>query len=71
MEGKLEWKRRRRRRSAQLLYDLEEKRRHWNLKEEARVRTVWRTCFGRGYNPFATQASKQWAQSQPVKPVYW
>jgi len=59
MEGKLEWKRRRGRRSTQLLDDLKEKRRHWNLKEEARDRTVWRTCFGRDYNPVATQAT-QW-----------
>ena len=40
---------RRGRRRKQLLDNLKEKRRYWNLKEEAPDRTVWRTRFGRGY----------------------
>jgi hypothetical protein len=30
----------------QLLDDLKDKRRHWELKEKALDRTLWRTCFG-------------------------
>jgi len=40
---------RRERRGKQLLDDLKEKISYWNLKEEARVRPVWRTRFGRNY----------------------
>jgi hypothetical protein len=36
------------RRHKQLLYHLEEKRRYWNLKEEALDRSLRRTGFGRG-----------------------
>jgi hypothetical protein len=39
------------RRCKQLLDDLKEKRGYWKLKEEALDRTVWRTCFWRGYGP--------------------
>jgi hypothetical protein len=35
----------------QLLDDLKETRRYWNLKEEAVDRTLWRTRFERGYGP--------------------
>ena len=38
-------------RSKQLLDDLQEKRRYWNLKEEAVDRVLWRPGFGRGYGP--------------------
>jgi len=38
-----------RKKSKQLLGDLEETRGHWKLKEEALDRTLWRTGFGRGY----------------------
>jgi hypothetical protein len=41
----------------QLLYDLKEKRRSWNLKEEALDRTVWSTRFVTGFGPVATQAT--------------
>jgi ribosomal 50S subunit-associated protein YjgA (DUF615 family) len=48
IEGIIEIMGRRGRRSKQLLDDLKEKRRYWKLKEEALVRTLWRTRFGRG-----------------------
>ena len=35
--------RRRKRRRRQLLFDLKEERRYWNLKHEALDRTLWRT----------------------------
>ena len=35
--------RRRKRRRRQLLVELKEKRRYWNLKQEALDRTLWRT----------------------------
>jgi hypothetical protein len=52
LEERIEMTGRRGRRHKQLLDDLKEKRRYWNLKEEALDRTLWRTCFGRGYGPF-------------------
>jgi hypothetical protein len=48
-EGEILGTRRRGRRHMQLLDDLKETRRYWNLKEEAQDRTLWRTQFGRGY----------------------
>jgi len=39
----------------QLLDDLKNKRKYYNLKEEALYCTVWRTRFGRGYEPIARQ----------------
>jgi hypothetical protein len=38
-------------RCKQVVEDLKEKRRHWNLKEKALGRTLWRTPFRRGYGP--------------------
>jgi hypothetical protein len=43
--------RRQRRRSEQLMCDLEEKRGYWRIKEEALDLTLWRTRFGTGYGP--------------------
>jgi hypothetical protein len=37
------------RRRMKLLDDLKEKRGYSHLKEEALDRTMWRTCFGRGF----------------------
>jgi hypothetical protein len=54
-EGKRERNRRRGRRCEQLLDDLKEKRRYWNLNEEALDPTLW-TGFGRGYGPVAREA---------------
>jgi hypothetical protein len=48
---------RRGRRRKRLLDDPKEKRRYWKLKEEALDRTVWRTCFGRGYEPIIRQTT--------------
>jgi hypothetical protein len=50
LEGRIEMTGRRVRRRKQLLDDLKEKRRYWELKEEELDRTVWRTRFGRGYD---------------------
>jgi hypothetical protein len=46
---------RRGRRLKQLQDDLKEKIRYWKLKEEALDRTLWRTRFGRGYEPVVRQ----------------
>jgi hypothetical protein len=37
------------RRRKQLLADLKKKRTYCNLKQKVLDRTLWRTCFGRGY----------------------
>jgi hypothetical protein len=58
LEGRTEMKGRRGRRRKQLLDDLKEKRRYWKLKGEALDRTVWRTCFGRGYGPVVRQTAE-------------
>jgi hypothetical protein len=47
LEGRAEITVRRGRRHKQLLDDLEEKRIHWKLKEEALDRTLWRTLWKR------------------------
>jgi hypothetical protein len=57
IEGKILGTRRRGRRRMQLLDDLKETRRYWNLKEEAQDRTLLRTQFGRGYRPVARQTN--------------
>jgi hypothetical protein len=49
---------RRGRRRKQLLDDLREKRRYWNLEKEALDRTLWRTRFGRGYRPVIRQTTE-------------
>ena len=48
MEGRIEVKKRLRRRHIHFLYDLKERRGHWKLKEEVSDGTVWRTRIGRG-----------------------
>jgi hypothetical protein len=48
IEGRIEVEEKRRRRRKQLLYDLEEMREYWKLKENALDRTLWRTGYGRG-----------------------
>jgi hypothetical protein len=58
LEGILEMMGRRGRRSKQLLDDLKEKIRYWKLTEEALVRTLWRTRFGRGYGPVVRQTTE-------------
>jgi hypothetical protein len=49
LEGRIDVAGRRERKCTQLLDELKEKRGYW--KEEALDRTVWRTLFGRGYEP--------------------
>jgi hypothetical protein len=49
---------RRGRRRKQILNDLKEKIRYWKLKEEALDRTLWRTCFARGYGPVVRQTTE-------------
>jgi hypothetical protein len=49
---------RRGRRRKQLPYDLKETRGYWNLKEEALDRSMWRTRFGRGYEPVVRQTAE-------------
>jgi hypothetical protein len=51
IEGKTEVMRIHGRRCKQLLDELKEIRRYWNLKEEAPDRSLWRTHFGKGYGP--------------------
>jgi len=46
---------RRGRRCKQLLGDLKEKRKYWNLKGEAPDRALWRTGCGRSYEPVTFQ----------------
>jgi hypothetical protein len=58
LEGRIEMTGRRGRRLKQLLDDLKEKRNYWKLKEEALDRTLWRTHFGRGYEPVVRQATE-------------
>jgi len=48
-EGNIEVMGVRGRRHKQLQDDLEEKRGHWKLKEDALDRALWRAVFGRGY----------------------
>jgi hypothetical protein len=43
-------------RSKQLLDDLKGVKGMWKLKEKALDRTLWRTCFGKGYGPVVRQA---------------
>jgi hypothetical protein len=56
--GSIEIMGRRGRRCKQLLDDLTEKRRYWELIEEALDCPVWRTCFGRGYGPVVRQTAE-------------
>jgi hypothetical protein len=46
------------RRRKQLPDNLKEKRRYWKLKAEALDRTLWRTRFGRGYEPVLRQTTE-------------
>jgi hypothetical protein len=49
---------RRERRRRKLLDDLKEWTGYSNLKEEALDRTMWMTCFGRGFGPVIRQTNK-------------
>jgi hypothetical protein len=52
IEVKIEGKRRRGRRSKELLDDLKERIRCWKLKDITLDSPVWRIPFGRVYRPF-------------------
>jgi len=54
-EGTVEVARRRGRRRKELLDHLKEKEGYWKLKD-APDSTLWRTLFGRGYEPVVRQA---------------
>jgi hypothetical protein len=41
-----------------LILAYKEKKRYWELKEEALDRTLWRTRFGRGYGPVVRQTTE-------------
>jgi len=49
---------RRGRRRRKPLDDLKERREYYHLKEEALDYTMWRACFGRGFEPVVRQTSK-------------
>ena len=51
IKGQIEVTRRRGRRRKKLLDDLKDRRGYCQLKEEALDRTMWRNCFGRGFEP--------------------
>jgi hypothetical protein len=59
IEAKVEGTRKRGRKCKQLLDDVEEKTKYWNLKEEALDGTLWRTRFGRGYEPVARRCMQR------------
>ena len=48
-----------RKKSRQLLEDLNETRGYWTLKEEVLERTLWRTRFGGGYGPVVGQTANE------------
>jgi hypothetical protein len=58
LEGRIELTGRRGRKRKQLLDDLKENKRYWKLKEEALDRNLWRTRFGRGYEPVIRQTTE-------------
>jgi hypothetical protein len=49
IEERIEVTGRRGRRPKVVLENLKEKRGYWKLQEEALDRSLWRTCFERGY----------------------
>ena len=57
-EGKIEGTGIRGRRLKQLLDNVAENRRYWNLKEEALDRTLWRTGFGGDCGPVVRQTAE-------------
>jgi hypothetical protein len=58
MEGRITVTRRRRRRHKQPLDDLKETRKYRELTEEALDLTLWRTGFGKGYEPLVRQTTE-------------
>jgi hypothetical protein len=64
IEGKIYVTERRKRRCKQLLDDPKGKKECCKLKEEALDRTLWRTCFGRGFRPVVRRTAK-WMNKLP------
>jgi hypothetical protein len=58
IKGVIEMTGRRGRRCRKLLDDLKEGKGYSHLKEEALDRTMWRSCFGRGFGPVVRQTAK-------------
>ena len=58
IKGQIEVTRRRGRRRKKLLDDLKERRGYFHLKEEALDRTIWRACFGRGFERVVRQTTE-------------
>jgi hypothetical protein len=46
------------RRRRKLLDELNERRGYSHLKDEALDRTMWKSCFGRGYGPVVRQTTE-------------
>jgi hypothetical protein len=65
LEGMIEVTGRLGRRRKQLRDNRKEKRRYWELKEEALDRTVWRTRFGSGYGPVVRQTAERMNSTVP------
>jgi len=57
IEGKIEWRGRRRRRRKQLVDETTERKRYWKLKEEALDRAVWKPWLRKGYGSAAIQTT--------------
>jgi hypothetical protein len=58
IKGELEVKRRRGRRRRKLLDDLKDRRGYSHLKEEDLDRTMWRNCFGEGFERVVRQTAE-------------
>jgi hypothetical protein len=58
IEGRIEEKERRGRRRKQVLDDIKKKKEVWKSKEEAIDRPLWRTRFGRCYDPVVRQTTE-------------
>jgi len=74
IEGKIEegmgMTGRRGRRHKQLLDDLKETRRYWEMKEEVLDCAVWRTHFGRGYGSVVRQTAEWVKEWMNICPLY-
>ena len=73
IEGKMEERTkvtgRRGRRRKELMDELKERRGYWKLKEKALDRTLWQTCFERGYGSVVSQ-STEWLKQMYKKVTY-
>ena len=58
IKGEIEVTGRRGRRRRKLLDNLNERRGHCHLKEEALDRAIWRAGFGRGFGPVVRQTAE-------------